>query len=56
MAVLATVPADYQPNKAPPLSSTAAKAEGEVYLQDGTLAKFSKPQALDKAGIHEVRL
>ncbi len=29
-------------------------AEGDVYLPNGSCEKFSKPQALDKAGIKQV--
>ena len=47
--------AEFMPNKAPPLSSMATTATGDVYLPDGTPSKFTKPQALDKAGINNVR-
>ncbi|KAK9852132.1 hypothetical protein WJX84_008064 [Apatococcus fuscideae] len=43
---------EFMPNKAPPLSSMATTATGDVYLPDGTPSKFTKPQALDKAGIN----
>lgn len=46
--------AAFQPNNAPPLSPTDETPQGDVYLPDGTLAKFPKPQALDKAGITQV--
>ena len=47
--------AAFQPNNAPPLSSSDETPEGDVYLPDGTPAKFPKPQALDKAGITQAR-
>lgn len=42
--------ADYQPNKAPPLSSVAVAAEGDCITADGPKPQ-STPQALDTAGI-----
>ena len=47
--------ADYQPDGAAPLSPVPQKAEGDCYLENGTAAKYSEPQALDKAGILKVR-
>ena len=46
--------AEYMPDKSPPFSPTDETAEGDVFLPDGTPAKFTKPQALDQAGINQV--
>ena len=42
--------ADFQPNKAAPLSSAAVAAEGDIFTPDGS-KPHSTPKALDKAGI-----
>ena len=45
--------ADFQPNKAPPLSSVAVAAGGDIFTAEGP-KPHSTPQALDKAGISKV--
>lgn len=42
--------ADFQPNKAAPLSSAAVAAEGDIFTPEGS-KPHSTPKALDKAGI-----
>ncbi len=42
--------ADFQPNKAAPMSSAAVAAEGDIFTTDGS-KPHSTPKALDKAGI-----
>ena len=44
---------DFQPNKAPPLSSVAVAAGGDIFTAEGP-KPHSTPQALDKAGILKV--
>ena len=43
--------ADFQPNKAAPLSSVAVAAGGDIFTPNGKSQPHSTPQALDKAGI-----
>ncbi|DBA72626.1 TPA: hypothetical protein ACH3X2_010374 [Trebouxia sp. C0005] len=45
--------ADFQPNKAAPLSSAAVAAEGDIFTPDGS-KPHSTPKALDKAGIAKI--
>lgn len=45
--------ADFQPNKAPPLSSVEVAAGGDIFTAEGP-KPHSTPQALDKAGISKV--
>ena len=47
--------ADFQPNKAPPLSSVAVAPAGDIFTAEGP-KPHSKPQALDKAGISKVSI
>ncbi len=53
MCSVADAYADFQPNKAPPLSSVAVAAEGDIYTSEGP-KPHTTPQALDKAGIAKV--
>ncbi|DBB09760.1 TPA: hypothetical protein ACH3X3_001395 [Trebouxia sp. C0006] len=45
--------ADFQPNKAAPLSSAAVAAEGDIFTPEGS-KPHSTPKALDKAGIAKI--
>ena len=45
--------ADFQPNEAPPLSSVAVAAAGDVMTPKGSFP-HTTPKALDKAGIDQV--
>ena len=45
--------ADFQPNEAPPLSSVAVAAAGDVMTPKGSFP-HTTPKALDKAGIDKV--
>ena len=47
--------ADFQPDKAPPLSSVPIAAGGDIFTADGP-KPHTKPQALDNAGIAKVRI
>lgn len=47
--------ADFQPNKAPPLSSVAVAAGGDIFTAEGA-KPHSTPLALDKAGIFKVSI